>query len=243
MYTEPEIPQAKPRPFVTPTRGEALFGLAYLILHMFFMGPAIGLFANLFGLSLSIIALNLLYFLTGSLVLTLGMRQYLMASFDRFRAYGIRNLKAFGLGCVIRYGSAIPLTMILLLFLPEFSTTPNNEAVRAMAYDHLFPTAFLAIVLAPIVEELLFRGALYGGLRNRNRIAAYVVSALLFAFLHVLSFLLFLPTVSLLLMMLLYVPAGVALAYAYEKSGSIWTAIFLHAGMNFLAIALNVTLF
>jgi len=243
MYTEPEFPQTRPSTFIAPQRSEVLFGLAYLILHMFFIGPALGLFASLFGLSLNMITLNLLYLLLASLVLTLGMQRYLMASFDRFRVYGIRNLKAFGLGCAIRYGSAIPLTMILFLFLPEFSTTPNNEAVLAMAYDHLFPTAFLAIVLAPIAEELLFRGALYGGLRNKNRIAAHVVSALLFAFLHVLSFLALIPTASLLLMMLLYIPAGVGLAYAYEKSGSIWTAIFLHAGMNFIAIALNVTLF
>lgn len=243
MYTEPEIPQVRPRPFVAPGRSEVLFGLAYLILHMFFIGHALRLLTDLFDLSLSMISLNLLYLLLGSLVLTLGMRRYLMTSFDRFRVYGIRNLKAFFMGCVIRYGSAIPLSIIIVLLLPEFSTTPNNEAVLAMAYEHLFPTAFLAIVLAPIAEELLFRGALYGGLRNKNRVLAYVVSSLLFAFLHVLSFLLLIPTASLLLMMLLYIPAGVALAYAYEKSGSIWTAIFLHAGMNFIAIALNVTLF
>jgi len=243
MYTEPEHPQVKPPTFIAPERGEVLAGLAYLILHMFFIGPAIRLFAGLFDLPLSMLTLNLLYFLIGSFVLALAMRRYLIASFIRFRVYGIRNLKAFLMGCVIRYGSAIPLAMIIVLLLPDFSTTPNNEAVVAMAYDHLLPTAFLAIVLAPILEELLFRGALYGGLRNKNRIAAYLVSSLLFAFLHVVSFLLLIPTSTLLLMMLLYIPAGIGLAYAYEKSGSIWTAIFLHAGMNFVAIALNTTLF
>jgi len=81
---------------------------------------------------------------------------------------------------------------------------------------------FLAVVLAPIAEELVFRGGIYRFLKSRcPRIAALLISALLFALLHgnLVSFgpLLFL---------------GVALAVAYETTGDIRTPIFLHALFN-----------
>jgi len=244
MHHEPHIPHhiepPAPAPtFIAPRWGETIFGLVYLVLHMFFIGSAIYLIARTFDITLSPIALNLIYLLTAAFVLMLAMRRYLIHSFVRFRTYGLQNLKAFGLGLAIRYGSAIPLTMIILILLPDFYTTPNTEVVHELAHNHFFLTAFLAIVLAPIAEELMFRGALYGGLRNKSKILAYIVSTLLFAILHVLSFLFLIPTASLFLMMLLYIPSGVALAWSYEKSGSIWTPIFLHAIMNFIALALG----
>jgi len=244
MHHEPHIPHTEPpiQPptFIAPRRGEIIFGLVYLVLHMLFIGPIIYLLAHAFDVTLSAIALNLIYLLTATLVLMLVMRHYLIASFARFRAYGfLQNLKVFGLGFAIRYGSAIPLSILILILLPDFYTTPNTEAVHVMAYEHFLSTAFLAIVLAPIVEELLFRGALYGGLRKKSKVLAYLVSTLLFAFLHILSFLSLIPTTTLFLMMLLYIPSGIALAWAYEKSGSIWTPILLHALMNFIALALG----
>ena len=244
MHHEAHIPHTEPPvdppTFIAPRRGEVIFGIIYLVLHMLFIGPAIYLGFLALGTSLSAIALNLIYFLTATLVSVLIMRRYLIASFARFRTYGfLQNLKVFGLGLAIRYGSAIPLSTLILILLPDFSATPNTEAVHELANQHFFFTAFLAVVLAPIVEELLFRGAIYGGLRNKSKVAAYLVSTLLFALLHVLSFLFFIPLGTLFLMMLLYIPSGFALAWSYEKSGNIWTPIFLHALMNVIALALG----
>jgi len=206
---------------------------------MFLLGEVIFFFIRIFDLSPTLIEINLIYMFPGALVLTLTMWRYLAESFDRFRAYGVKNLAAFGIGYAIRFAGSIPITILIMIFIPDFITTPNSEVVLGMATSDFFLTAFLAIVLAPIVEELLFRAALFGALRKKNRILAYVISTLAFAFLHVLSFLLFSPSPALLLIMLSYFPAGIALAWSYEKSGSIWTAIFLHALMNAVAIGLG----
>ena len=239
MYFPP--PEPPKDTFIAPRKSEIIIGVIYLVLHMFFLGDIIHFVIRLLGLTPSLIGINLVYMLTGTLVLTLTMRRYLLQSFAGFRTYGMkRNWAVFGIGYAIRLVGSIAIAPLITVLLPDFLQTPNSEVVMGMAANHLFLTAFLAIILAPILEELLFRGAIFGGLRKKNRILAYTVSTLAFAFLHVLGFLLHDPSPTLLFVMLLYIPAGLGLAWSYERSGSIWTAIFLHALMNLIAPGLGM---
>ncbi len=86
---------------------------------------------------------------------------------------------------------------------------------------------FVAVALfAPVVEEVFFRGFVYGGLRQRiGVIGATVGSTLLFTLLH---FTLdqFVPIFIL----------GLFLAWLYEKTGSLYPGIVLHAANNALAL-------
>ena len=95
-------------------------------------------------------------------------------------------------------------------------------------------TAAAAVFLAPIAEEAMFRGGLFALLRRRSRLAAYGVSMLLFALYHVWSFALSDPTAWLYLLQ--YLPAAFLLAHIYEKTNSLWSAIFLHMTVNGLAL-------
>lgn len=94
---------------------------------------------------------------------------------------------------------------------------------------------FLIIVAASITEEVFFRGFVFPGLRSRLPFAlAAVISAAVWALLH------FNPEnpagswgVVLQLTVL-----GVALAWVYERTGSLWPSIGIHALNNALAFAL-----
>lgn len=87
--------------------------------------------------------------------------------------------------------------------------------------------ALLAIVIAPLNEELLFRAGVFRFARDRaSRPAALLLSSVFFAALHA-NLASFLPLVLL----------GVTLALAYEKSGSLVSSVALHALFN-----LNTTL-
>jgi membrane protease YdiL (CAAX protease family) len=89
-------------------------------------------------------------------------------------------------------------------------------------------TLFVAAVVAPMAEEIFFRGFLYGGLRGRIGIRrAMIVSALFFTALH-LSLELFLPIFVL----------GLFLAWLYEQTGSLYPGILLHAANNALSLLL-----
>lgn len=78
------------------------------------------------------------------------------------------------------------------------------------------------VFIAPLTEELLFRGCFYRFLRSRISIPfALIISGLFFSLLHY----------SLLAVLPLFV-LGVILAYAYEKTGNLKVPILIHALWN-----------
>lgn len=79
-----------------------------------------------------------------------------------------------------------------------------------------------AILLAPVAEELLFRGFLFRVIHSRiSFFPAALISSMVFASLHKNLFI-FLPLTCL----------GMAFAYAYKKSRNILFPILLHASYN-----------
>jgi uncharacterized protein len=82
------------------------------------------------------------------------------------------------------------------------------------------------VIVAPLVEEVFFRGFVFAGLRSRMdwRWAA-VISAALFAGAH-LELTFFLPAFLL----------GFLFAYLYQTSNSVWPGIAVHATVNTLAM-------
>jgi len=241
MQAEPQVPQGEtPQSdrFVVPDRPVVLFALAYLFFHMFFLGHFLFLINYAFSLELSLAEINVFYLAIGTVFLLLLMRDYVIESFHRFRAYGRKNVPDFFIGYGIRILFSAPAIMLIHRFLPDFVTTPNTEALHGMAHQNFLFTGVIAIVLAPILEELLFRGALFGPLRKKNRFLAYAVSCLLFMFLHIQNSLFIVPAPTLFLIGLIYIPPGVALAWVYERSGSIWSSISLHALMNLVGMTL-----
>ena len=85
-------------------------------------------------------------------------------------------------------------------------------------------------ILAPAGEELYFRGLIYRWLRDQwGPASATPLSALLFAGAHF-----YYPLPHMLLVALL----GLVLAIAYERSGSLWVSIGIHAAQNTTVVIL-----
>ena len=135
---------------------------------------------------------------------------------------------------------AIAITNLVLLSLIGEFENPQAAALtggEGFTWSNFVLMLLLAGLVAPVVEEVLFRGIFYGWLRARlPLVAAIVVSAAIFAGAHVIPILL--PA--------LFV-AGLILAVTYEWSGSLWTTIVIHAIQNsvavvviFAALALNL---
>ena len=93
----------------------------------------------------------------------------------------------------------------------------------------------IVVVLAPFVEEVLFRGLVFGNLKLKSRPVAYVVSCALFAALQVWQFAVVRQDMTYFIVMLQYLVPGFMLAWVYDRSGTLWTAIGLHAAANALA--------
>ncbi len=87
-------------------------------------------------------------------------------------------------------------------------------------------------IIAPIVEEIVFRGFIYGGLRPRLGVTLSVlISAAVFALAHTLS-----VGGSILLLGPSLFIAGLALALVYERSRSLVPGMVLHACFNLIAV-------
>ncbi len=118
-----------------------------------------------------------------------------------------------------------------LLFEPLFGEGFENPQVALLSPDEFTWTGFLATlfvvaVLAPLIEEILFRGLLFPLLRRWMRfIFAALISGLCFALLHQIV-----PLIPAFLIM------GIVLAAAREYSGSLWPPLIIHGLFN----ALNV---
>ena len=98
------------------------------------------------------------------------------------------------------------------------------------------------VIAAPIVEETLVRGVVFGSFHKINRYLAYAVSILLFSAMHIWQFAGTLTVPALLYNGLVYVPASVALGWTYEKSGTILCPIILHAMINAIACGVSLAL-
>lgn len=91
---------------------------------------------------------------------------------------------------------------------------------------------FLVVVMAPVAEELLFRGYVYRALRNGTGVwVAALVSGLIFGGIHLGSS----PTEFIPPLMLL----GVGLALLYQWTGSLYAPVALHAFNNSIAFGVS----
>ena len=94
------------------------------------------------------------------------------------------------------------------------------------------------VLLVPVVEEAIYRGVIFRGIANRNPFLGYGVSMLLFAAIHIAGYIGQYDTLTLAICLVQYLPAGLILAWAYEKSGTIWCSILIHMTVNQMGMLL-----
>jgi uncharacterized protein len=134
---------------------------------------------------------------------------------------------------------------IILTIVTQVIPSFDAEEVQNVGFENLtanyeYILAFITLVIvAPVAEEVLFRGYLYGKLRKYMPIVgAVLVSSVLFAMLH-LGFGIDPETgaftVSQWNVALNVLPLAIILALLREKTGSIWASILLHAIKNGIA--------
>lgn len=133
-------------------------------------------------------------------------------------------------GALLSMGLTVVYTLVINVL--GIDTLLPPDLPDRVALEGVLPMSVIVIVLAgPFTEELFYRGFVYTGLASRWGFwpAAYV-SAGMFAISHLEMGLLG-PTFI----------AGLAFAWIYKRTGSLWPAILAHSMQNALALAVAVS--
>lgn len=149
---------------------------------------------------------------------------------------GFRPFNFFrGLGSAATlFFAALVVNYIYTLVIIKLGYSPPEDVVRRI--PQLFGRGTVGFILAvvvvgliaPIVEETLFRGFMYPAFRQRvGVVAAMLITSFLFAIAH-----------GVLLMVLPIMVLGVALAYLYQTTDSLGPPIMLHSLNNLFSIVL-----
>jgi membrane protease YdiL (CAAX protease family) len=149
---------------------------------------------------------------------------------EDFKKNGIKHLK-FGVNIWLK---GLFVMIISNMIISSFSpvTVPENEqAIReALNISPLF-IAISSVIIAPILEEILFRRTLFDIIKNKN--VYIIISGLVFGSFHIIgigeslySWLYVIP----------YAALGVAFAYTYVKTSNLITSICLHSFHNLITV-------
>ena len=110
---------------------------------------------------------------------------------------------------------------------------PISTIDEDVIYDHVYLvalTGLLAVIVAPLTEEIFYRGFLVGGIAHRWGIpVALVASSVLFAAVHI-------DVGSLIPFALI----GVIFALVYLRSGNLFSAVLAHFLFNVIAFVATV---
>lgn len=220
---------------VVMNQREQAVGFVYLLLELFILPSLLERLNALLPMPLSSSWLNFLYFILNFAAVCILFRRFLR----RCLAQAGRDVEGFLMvticGFGIYYLVNLVLTFAIRLLAPGFSNLNDGNLAQQIRSDY-FVMALSTTLLVPVAEELLHRGLVFGSLYEKSPWVAYPVSTLLFASIHVLGYLNVYSPPHLLIAFVQYLPAGFALAWAYRRSGSIFSPILIHAAVNTLAL-------
>ena len=220
------------------TYGEQIAGVVFFVIYLlvlpFVTNPLFDLAGRLLAVSISAAMRDVLYYYILFAVTIIIFHGFLA----RTSRHLMDNLggacKTAAAGLVGLYGlNELVYRLTNLIFTNR--TNLNDTTISAQIDDAPHMTLLIVIFLAPFVEEVLFRGLVFGNLKGKSRPVAYVVSCALFALLHVWQFAVVKQDITYFLLMVQYLVPGLVLAWAYEHSGTLWTSIAIHAAANALS--------
>lgn len=149
----------------------------------------------------------------------------------RYQAYQKPFWPWFLLLPIVGFTAAIGFNQVMTLTQLE-KIDPLYQQASQMIYNENIPvwvTLVATSVMAPVVEELLFRGLIYKRMRNHvSVLVSSLISATLFGLIH-----------GNLVQFVYAFMVGMIICWVYETFKSIWAPIIFHAGANLIAVLIS----
>lgn len=198
--------------------------LAFLIL-IIIQGPTIYLGVKDASL-VSLLVFLLLLKSAGALFL--GKRLGLLEGFktlSSLKAWGMIGLTYLGIYIVTRIGA-----MVMMM---EGVSNSTNQATIENIHMNPFVLITFTVIMAPVVEELVFRGILMGRVFNPDSIVGLILSSLLFGLAHMPN------SIG---VWIVYAGMGFVLGTVYRKCQKLEYCIMAHMINNSIAVSMMLLL-
>ena len=219
------------------TNQETISGFVYLIFQMFFLPSLLSWVNGQLSSPLNSAELNFVFFLVNFISILLIFHGLLGRALTQVTQHPAIFCQSVILGLVAYYACNWATSWVVTKLVPGFSNY-NDEAIAQMLGGNYFLMVVGTVVLVPPVEECLYRGLIFRNLWGKSRWAAYIVSILAFAIIHIIGYIGKYSALELLMAFLQYLPAGLCLAWTYTKSDTIFAPIVVHAAINAMSIGL-----
>ena len=220
---------------VSLTRDELLWGWVYLAFEFLFLPTILQLVTFSLFPGISDAEFNFLYYFVNFLATLLIFHSFLSRNLGIAKGKLLQVGLYVLLGLVIYWTSNLVMSELTYRIMPDFYNV-NDAGIAAMSQDAFLLMAIGTVLLVPVAEESLFRGLLFRGIYGKSRWAAYAVSALCFCLPHVSVYIGSYDLSLLAMCFVQYLPAGLMLAWSYEKSNTILTPIIIHTIINAIGI-------
>lgn len=153
--------------------------------------------------------------------------------------------KAFGIFWAFKFGSAF-LMGILAALTGNVNTSSlisdNQNTLNSMMTSVPLFTWLFAVVFAPIIEEMVFRGVIFQTFRRFGATFAVLGSAFLFAFIHVIGEIGTVSPLMFLIHILPYLGMAIPLSWMCEKYKDITICMMVHMSSNLIAMLVQMLL-
>ena len=220
---------------VSLTKKELLWGWLYLAVEFFVLPTVLYRAGAWLFPGISDVEVNFLYYFVNFLATILIFHSFLSRNLNIAREKILRVGLYILLGLVLYWASNLVMAELTYRIMPEFFNV-NDAGIAQMSRDGFMLMVIGTVLLVPAAEECLFRGLLFRGLYGKSRFCAYLISALCFCLPHVSVYIGSYELSLLAMCFVQYLPAGLILAWSYEKSNSIVTPILIHTIINAIGI-------
>lgn len=167
-----------------------------------------------------------------AIILFLMYRKELIKDFKDFKKnIGDYTDKAFKYW-IVGFILMMIFNLLIIMFSPVKSAT-NEDAVRSIIVSTPFIAYIFTCLVAPFVEELIFRKSFRDALKSKWLFI--LVSGIVFGALHVVGNI---ESLYGLLYLAPYSALGIAFALTYYETGNIFSSIFIHFFHNSLVVLL-----
>ena len=146
------------------------------------------------------------------------------------KKYFSKYFKFYLIGLAIMY-----ISNAILIFVFNGGLAGNEESIRSILLVHPIYVYISAVLIAPSVEELVFRGAIKNIIPNS--ILYILCSGLIFGGMHLVGNV---TSIIDLLYIIPYSALGIAFAYIYTKTDNIFVTMMLHTMHNGILISIQI---